>query len=218
MDQQSIDAVIRERRTVKVLADESLPMDPGVESQLEELLETAGWAPFHRACDPVHREGRADGLDGIEPWRFYVLPGESCRKLVCHVESLPEAGKIPSMLRAASGLVLATWLPNPPAGDLPAGSLFQPTLANMEHLAAASAAVQNLLLAATSRGIPNYWSSGGVLRQPEQLERLGIPGQELLLGAIFLFPRRTAGGEVVGSKLRAHRTPPAHWSRFIELV
>jgi len=212
-----IDRLIAQRQTTKVLAQDELPPDRLVEEALDALVAAAGWAPFHRPCDASHRQMPGDP-GGIEPWRLYVLDAPNCRRLRSDVVGMPEAGKIPAMLAAASGLVLATWLPNPAATELPAGWLFEPTLGNMEHIAAASAAIQNLLLAATARAIPNYWSSGGVLRSPEIFDRLGIPRTQILLGAVFLFPTDVGSAEVVGSKLRSSRTPPAKWSRRIQLV
>ena len=66
---------------------------------------------------------------------------------------------------------------------------FAATLANMEHIAAAAAAIENLLLAATARGVSNYWSSGGVLRSQIVRQLLAIPPAEIVLGAIFFFPK-----------------------------
>ncbi len=76
----------------------------------------------------------------------------------------------------------------------------------MEHIAAASAAIQNLLLAATARGISNYWSSGGVLRSAQVFQQLGIPRQQILLGAIFLFP-----SEIGDAELSDQQTARASW-------
>jgi nitroreductase len=218
------DRAIRERKTTKVLAVEDLPASDSREL-LDDLLGLAGMAPFHRACDVVHREDSAD-LRGLEPWRFYAITSGDCRRLR---NKLPaeNAGKIPAMLAAADALLLATWLPNPPSADFQrrittdreAAAIwsFEPTLGNMEHIAATSAAIQNLLLAATARGIRNYWSSGGVLRTPEIFQELGISVREILLGAIFLFPLETADSEVVGSKLREHRSAPEAWSRRLKI-
>ena len=214
-----VDTAILDRKTIKVMARSELPAK-GTPPPFADLLRLAGMAPFHRACDESHRNEGCQ-LRGIEPWRFYVLDAKQCRAMA---RSLPEenAGKIPAMLLAADGLFLATWLPNPPEkpeldGDQSfGGQLFEPTLANMEHIAAASAAVQNLLLAATARGIANYWSSGGVLRTQPVLRDLEISTREILLGAIFLFPQETAGCEVVQSKLREHRTGVSCWSRQVD--
>lgn len=211
-----LDSAIRARATRKVLANADHPT-PGSLSreQVLELLATAGWAPFHRPCDERHRSQTA--LTGIEPWRFHTLLAEQCRQtkeFLLASTQREQAGKIPQMLAAADALVLATWLPNPPATTA-TEALFDPSLANMEHIAAAAAAIQNLCLAATARGIANYWSSGGVLRSPETFQFLGIPSEEIVLGAIFLFPEDTRSAEVVGSKLRERRTSVEHWARLL---
>lgn len=210
-------SAIRDRKTVKVLAHESALLPPEQKPDIHsgtigELLALAGWAPFHRACDEMHRVGQ-QRLPGIEPWRFHVLLAEDCRDLV-PVLPAEKAGKIPAMLSAADAMLLATWLPNPASEEFTPTeqARFEPTLANMEHIAAASAAIQNLLLAATERGVSNYWSSGGVLRT-FAMPLLGIPSEEILLGALFLFPSDTKHAEVVGSKLRDKRTSSLAWAR-----
>ena len=214
-----LDRAIIERRTCKVFASNALDgrSDALSKTSIEELIKIAGLAPFHRACDECHRTD-GSSLTGIEPWRVHSLDAASCRNLIEH---LPEegAGKIPRMLNAADALLMVTWLPNPSSSDHNTQSLFEPTLGNMEHIAAASAAIQNLLLVATDRGIENYWSSGGVLRQPELFQHLGIPTCEILLGAIFLFPPESADLplERAYSKLRPNRTSPAAWSRWVQL-
>ena len=208
------DSAILQRKTTKVLAaDEFSCSDLG--TVLHELLALAGMAPFHRACDDTHRSGN-DSI-GIEPWRCHVLDATTCRKLRSKVPQ-ENAGKIPSMLSAADALIMTTWLPNPSSGfQVTEQAQFEPSLANMEHIAAVAAAIQNLLLAATARGIDSYWSSGGILRSEAVFDMLGISKNEILLGAVFLFPEQTGDAEVVGSKLRERRTSPDRWSRFVRM-
>jgi nitroreductase len=139
---------------------------------------------------------------------------------------MPAAGKIPAMLATSHALILATWLPSSATTDR-SGEMsqvdteyFDPSLVNVEHIAAASAAVQSLLLAATAAGIESYWSSGGVLRQPELFSQLSIPGNQRLLGAVFLFPPQLPSGvpgELATSKLRLQRGPITAWTRFVQL-
>lgn len=214
----TLDDAIRRRHTEKVLALRDLPVVDCRQS-VDELLELAGLAPFHRACDDAHRQ--SSELAGIEPWRFYALDAAACRRLRSQIP-LEKAGKIPSMLAAADALIMATWLPSGTSstvsGAMPAGGEepnFPVTLTNMEHIAATAAAIQNLLLAATARGIANYWSSGGVLRSPAVFSLLGIPLEQILLGAVFLFPAQTSEAERVTSKLRDRRTAPPQWSRWV---
>lgn len=224
------DRAIRARQTEKVLSDVDLPAID-IRSEVDDLLALAGMAPFHRACEESHRtadsanEGRV--LSGIEPWRFHVLDAQACRTLR---PKLPNeyAGKVPAMLSAADALILATWLPNcrvPSTMESPTllkeknfdEPSFEVTLANMEHIAATAAAIENLLLAATARGFSNYWSSGNVFRHPSVYQLLGIPSTQILLGAIFLFPKEFGQAELATSKLRAHRTSPQNWSRWVSL-
>lgn len=210
----STDDAIVSRKTTKVLSDSDLPVCD-IRGTVDELIALAGWAPFHRPSNAIHQREQA-GQSGLVPWRMVGLDAAACRALR---RSLPteNAGKLPAMLAAADALIQVTWLPNPPSESFQATDElpFEPTLANMEHIAAASAAIQNLLLAATARGIDNYWSSGGVwLRSAEVFEQLQIPSDEILLGAIFLFPRNVEQTQVVGSKLREQRPAVHEWFRW----
>jgi len=182
---------IRARKTLKLRAnpDEPLPVttDKEFKKCIEELITLAGKAPFHHAC---HKEHQKNKLSGLEPWRFHLLDGKNTRTLLKHLkEGVPVKSSkgLLKMLAAADAVILGTWLPEK-SRKKSKSSPFQPNIKNMEHIAATGAAIQNLLLAATARGINAYWSSGGSLRKPEIKTYLNIPQQEILLGAIFLFP------------------------------
>ena len=208
---ETVDRIIRERRTTKLLAEAPLPVAPARET-VEQLAAAAGWAPFHK---PAARHHQDAGLPSVVPWRLHLLDAPACRKLGEHLLARGDRTKIPRLLGAATALVQATWLPNPPRAPHP--GLFEPTEENMEHIAAAGAAVQNLLLAATARGIPTYWSSGGALRTPDAFAWMGIPAGEILLGAVFLFPAADTGVEPTPGAHRDRRGAPADWSRWIDL-
>lgn len=206
------DRAIRERRTTKVLADAPLPAQTD-RATIEALAEIAGWAPFHKPAAREHLEG-ASGAS-IVPWRFHLLDAAACRTLREHLLARGDRSKIPRLLAAATALVQATWLPNPASG--PVDGLFEATQANMEHVAAAGAAVQSLLVAATARGIPSYWSSGGALRSAEAFGWMGIPAGEILLGSIFLFPAEHGDAETSPGAHRERRGTAREWSRWIDL-
>lgn len=218
-----VDAAIRGRRTSKVTSADPLPPSGTSREDLEALFETAGWAPFHRPAAEAHRGASPGALPGAVPWRFHALDAAGCRALR---EALAGAsGPVPGLLAAADALVQVTWLPDPRVEAPPADSrtapasagLFEPTLANMEHIAAAAAAVQNLLVAATARGLRTFWSSGGgVLRQPETLARLGVGPAEVLLGSVFLFPAEAAGTAESGTGLREQRGALGDWMRWAD--
>ena len=213
----SVADVLTARKTVKVMFDPENPAAPDTDREtIESLVSLAGWAPFHKPAHRIHWRGTRT----IEPWRFHLADAATCRRLVGFVRAGAEKpGRVPQMLAAAQALVLATWLPNPPEereGEAEAGfdGLFEPTMANMEHIAAASAAVQSFLLAATERGLTTYWSSGGYLRDAATFDFLGIPAPQILLGAVFVFP--SDGGERIPGGLRDKRSERAAWSRWVE--
>lgn len=201
------DAVIRERRTLKVYADPAHPLPAECDrDDLMRMVEVAGWAPFHRKAE-----------DQLVPWRFHLLDAAACRELCRVLTERGDNSKIPRMLAAASAMVQATWRPDGKCAPIPKLS-FEPTLKNMEHIAAASAAVQNLLLAATARGYHTYWSSGGILAERTGMKLLGVSKKELLLGALFIFPADLSG--VMGMKegdLRDQRGPVESWARWVEI-
>jgi len=211
MTSSPVATAISTRKTTKVMFDPAAPTGGGTDREaLQDLVALAGWAPFHK---PAHRS-HWRGSRTIEPWRFYMADTDTCRSLIGFIEANAEkVGRLPQMLAAAEALVLATWLPNPPEGDDSFDGLFEPTIANMEHIAAASAAVQSFLLAATERGLTTYWSSGGFIRQKPTFEHLGIPTAEILLGALFIFPGE--GGDRIPGGMRDKRSDAPNWSRWV---
>jgi len=209
---------IKNRTTAKLRGnpDQPLPITKGEEHEriVNELLELAGKAPFHHQSPLQNRKG---DLMGTEPWRFYVLNTESCRQLL---EGFKQGNPINcadgmvQMLASADTLILAYWIPE--LEEL-ANHNYYPNVKNMEHIAATSAAIQTLLLAATSKGINNYWSSGGCIRKPEVQEYLEVPEEEILLGAIFLFPDDyPATVDVVKGKNQAVRGESKHWMKWVK--
>lgn len=228
-DIDSVDRVIRARKTSKLM----LPLDrqseaAGIWSRehavtLQTMIEGAGWAPFHRRADETaHRQG---ALDSIMPWRFHILEKPACESLLQHLQeqaaSQPDSkwsrawqSKIKNMLIACGALVQATWLPDP------AGDGQEPVLSgnNIEHIAASGAAIQNLLLAAEARGWSSYWSSGGILRDEEVFDYLGMGRNEALLGSLFLAPAVAQDCNVVQGGLRDQRGPIESWARWVSLA
>ena len=225
-DAEALDALIRGRRTSKRLRDpdeartDRSPLSADRRGELDAMLAVAGEAPFHRRVADEHRSGE---LDSAVPWRFHVLERPTCLALVDAIEARatadPESkwarawkSKIPELLSGASACVQATWLPDP-VGDGADAPEF--TERNVEHIAAASAAVQNLLLAATARGWSSYWSSGGILKDPDAFALLGIPTDQELLGAVMLGAPDAPHAKDIPGGLREERADRAGWMREI---
>jgi len=215
---KNTDNAIKSRITQKVLADEAWNISLDQTSQntlIQELLDLAATAPYHYACHESHSTGE---LSSALPYRFYVLDTNNIRSLAHYIkEEKLSAGKILNMLEAADLLFLVTWLPEPSKNE--EAILFEGNIKNMEHIAAASAAIQNVLIGASAREIPNYWSSGGVLKQASLKSHLNIPMQEILLGAIFLFPKDSENkkGKIVEGKLRNTGKEKSTWAKNIEI-
>ena len=131
-----VGAVIRDRRT-SLLVDPDRPVPSAV---IDELIDSATWAPNHKRT---------------WPWRFTVLTGDARYRLgealaaVAPGEGIAaeKVAKLPAKY-ARSAAVLLVWTV---VDDDP--------LRAREDRDAVAAAVQNLLLAATSMGLGNYWAS-----------------------------------------------------------
>lgn len=175
--------ILSKRRTLKILSTSSLEINQpeNFSNDINEMLELAGKAPFHYPANTKAVEQHQ--LKSIAPWRFYVLDSKACRDLAAYyLNHKIEGGKIVQMLNCATALIQATWIPE--ESDSKEMELNQK---NIEHIAATSAAIQNLLLSATEKEYENYWSSGGTLRDENFKTLLKIPKNEQLLGSIFLF-------------------------------
>jgi len=214
----AVDQVIQARKSVKVVGDvDAIPEIPeGFFAEVQEAMKIAGWAPFHFTAHDTHLDRE---MNSPVPWRFYALNQTNCLRLIDALIAHPTLGltkkaAILRMIAAYGTLVLVTWLPDPD-NSKNAEDMARRELKNEEHIAAAAAATQNLLLAATARNIDSYWSSGGVLRDAATFELCNIPPQERLLGAIFLAPDMPDRAGVRPGKLRELRGMPDQWMRSV---
>lgn len=211
---QAVDQVIQTRKSVKVIGDvDAIPDIPeDFFAKVQEAIKVAGWAPFHFTAHDSHLDRE---MDSPVPWRFYALDQKNCLHLIDSLIEHPELGltknaAILRMIAAYGALVLVTWLPEPENCTSDEGAT-RCAMKNEEHVAAAAAATQNLLLAATARNIDSYWSSGGVLREKACFEICKIPEQERFLGAVFLAPEMPDRDGVRPGKWRNKRGTPNQW-------
>jgi len=185
-----VDHAIRERRTRKVGAGTGGTDGDAFERAVRESIAVAGFAPFHY---------------GPEPWRFAVLFRPALARLRREVPL--DVGKLPVILDGAGALVLATWTPE--------GGEWR----DWQHAAAASAAVQCLLLALEARGLATYWCSTRHLASPGVYRACGVPPNERFLGAVIagapLPADREAAEGFSPGRNRARRQPPSAWCRFV---
>jgi nitroreductase len=156
----AISEVIRRRRTSK-----DYDGKPVSKELIEAILELAVWAPNH-------------GL--TEPWKFRVLLPLSIQKWIRFLRdelSEPELLALEKgfeRISKAGAILFVTHLIHPNE------------IANRENYAATSAAIQNILLAATALHLQSYWSSSKMMTHPKTMEFLEVPEEEAFVGAIWL--------------------------------
>jgi nitroreductase len=133
----AVDEVIRSRRT-SLLVD---PLDEVPDDLVELLIELATWAPNHKRTWPW----RFTVLSGDARWRF----GEALAAVAASDGRTPPEKVAKLRVKyARSPIVVLVWT-----------TVADDEVRAREDRDATAAAVQNLLLAATSFGLGNYWAS-----------------------------------------------------------
>ena len=166
---EPLQTVIRQRRTVSVALMNGQPIE---DDKVAQLLELADWAPTH---------GRT------EPWRFLVYRKEALQQFAqahadLYWQHTPEEhrnqdkyNKLKAVAEKASHLIVAIMK----RGD-------KPNIPVLEEIAAASAAVEHILLGASALGLAAIWNSGGMTHHPALKAYLGLGPEDLVLGLIYL--------------------------------
>lgn len=148
--------------------------EPVERDVIVQLLEAAGWAPSHH---------------NTQPWRFVVMTGEGRGKLgdgyadvaIAETPGLDEAQqeekRKKERVKAFRAPVVITAICSP-ADD--------PRAVAAEELAAAQAAVQNLLLAAHAHGLGAIWRSGAPMFHDAMKAAFELRSDEEIVGFIYL--------------------------------
>jgi len=158
-----VNDLLRTRRSVFVPQFEAGRVIP--DNIIWELLENANWAPTHKRS---------------EPWRFIVFTGAGLQKLADFQAELYQqtAGakfnegkyeKLREMPPRCSHVIAIAMRPDP-------------SLPEVEEVAATACAVQNLALSAHAYGLGGFWSSGGVTYNEAAKAFFGLEPEDKLLG------------------------------------
>lgn len=135
MNPDDLDQLIRGRRTSMLVDERPVPAD-----LVERLCELAQWAPNHKRT---------------WPWRFALVDGDGRARLgEVIAEAMQAHGDPPEKVTKARGKYLrtpATLIVGSAPGDTPDRTA--------ENRDATAAGIQNLLLAASARGLATYWGS-----------------------------------------------------------
>ncbi len=152
-----VDTAIRERRTIGVFSDRAVSAEV-----VAELIEAARWAPNHKHT---------------EPWRFHVVSGAS-REELCEavLAGGGEFAKDPRGKLMRSPLLIA----------VTQQAVVDDPVRDREDYAAVCCAVQNMMLAATSRGLASKWSTGALAQNAAAKKWLGIADQDRIVAYLYL--------------------------------
>jgi nitroreductase len=161
--------IIRKRRTVKPekMNGRKIPDD-----LVLQLLDSADWAPTH---------GRT------EPWRFIVFSNDKTVEFTRRHAELYRIHTDPSVFveqkykslalqgENASHVIVA-WMKRIPNHKIP----------EIEEICATAAAIENILLTATSLNIASFWSTGGVTHHRALREEFNLGEEDIILGLLYL--------------------------------
>lgn len=188
----NVEEAIRTRRTIG-----RVRKDPVDRALIERLIDAATWAPSHH---------------NTQPWTFIVMTGAGRARLGegyarVAASAMPDLSgqqleerltKERSKANRAPVVIAAVCTPS----DNPRAVL-------TEELAAAQAAVQNLLLAAHANGLGAIWRSGDPMYHPLMKETFGLSGEQQIVGFIYIgYPDMTAPA--------VHRSPAAGKTVWLE--
>lgn len=160
----ALDRLVRTRRT-SLLVDPDRPVDDDV---IAQLIDNAVWAPNHKRT---------------WPWSFTVLRGDARGRFG---EVLATAAsdigmregtvrKLPIKYERSAAVILV-WSRRSP----------EDPIRDREDRFAVAAAVQNLLLSATARGLGSFWASLADPLVPAARRFAGVRGDRDLLALVYL--------------------------------
>ena len=156
---------IHTRHSVKKVGRDPLPR-----TTIERLLDAAVQAPNHHH---------------VRPWRFVVLSGAARNRLgevmaASQNERRPDLP--PETFDKTRGLPLRAPVLIAVGVDKPAAS----NVIEIENLSAASAACQNILLAAHALGLGAMWRTGEWARDPHVKQFLGFQPDQYIAAFLYI--------------------------------
>lgn len=139
---------------------------------IHEMLEAANWAPSHGLTEPWNFIVYADNK--IE--EFGELHATLYKELTPELQYLQKKYEKIKFRSAKCSHVIICINKRGDKSNIP----------ELEEIAATSAAIQNMLLIATSHNIGTFWSTGGMCYHPKLKTALGFSDQDQILGIIYI--------------------------------
>ena len=156
---------IHGRTTVKKVKPDSLSRE-----LIVKLLSAGAQAPNHRK---------------VRPWRFVVLTGNGLKKLG-DIFAASLADRIPGTPPEGLDKTRALPLRAPVIIAVGADKPTEPNVIEIENVSAASAACQNILLAAHALGLGAIWRTGEWASDAKVKEFLGFAPDQHIVGFIYI--------------------------------
>ncbi len=137
---------------------------------IEKLLSAAVQAPNH------HK---------VRPWRFVVLTGAG-REKMGEVMAASQRDRQPDLPQEAFDKTRGLPLRAPVVIAVGVDKPTEPKIIEIENVSAASAASQNILLAAHAEGLGAIWRTGEWARDAKVKEFLGLAEDQHIIGFIYI--------------------------------
>ncbi|HEY0297912.1 MAG TPA: nitroreductase [Arachidicoccus sp.] len=166
---ETVEKIITERRSIK---PQSLNGNKIDNTQIEQLLNLANWAPTHAFT---------------EPWRFIVMRDTAVQRFCEDHANLYKANtpeekfiqatydKLKEMGNSVSHIIAVF----SKRGE-------NPNIPELEEICATACAVQNILLGAEAMNIAALWSTGGQVLKPAMKKYFNLREEDTMLGILYL--------------------------------
>lgn len=160
--------VIKSRRSVKPAKMNGKKIPDEV---ILKILEAGDWAPTHKIT---------------EPWRFIVFSDEKVKAFCLeHAELYKNNTSAEKFNRDKYEKLIGN-------GVYPSHIVIaymkrseSVAIPEIEEIAAVSASIQNILLAATAYGAASFWSTGGLTHKSELKTQLGLSPGDRIMGILY---------------------------------
>ncbi|MFJ5623084.1 nitroreductase [Peribacillus loiseleuriae] len=162
----SLSTIIKERRTVKRYKDTPVSVE-----LIQDLLETAVWAPNHKMT---------------QPWRFIFVQGDSLIALAEAAQAAAMAKEKDPAKKEAAGQREFNKISTPPSILLAVMKEDPNPVTREEDFAAISCVIHNFTLLAWEQGLGTFWATYATIFAKQFREACGVQPGEKIVGSIHV--------------------------------
>ncbi|WP_086443801.1 nitroreductase family protein [Candidatus Enterococcus lemimoniae] len=169
MDMNSIEQIIRERRTIRTLTDQTVALDV-----IYELLESASYAPYHSK---------------EEPWEVIIVSEEQERQvfvkeIMDSYDRLDIWSRYDQQNVAKAKTRTQDYFLEVPLSLVVTAPIGESEKSNLEAIGAVSAFIQNIQLVAWSRQIGVTWRTIPVIFDKVFKQNIGVTEERQIIGLL----------------------------------